>query len=113
AGFRRNGGSPGDVAIFYRVTSLTRVLEDALRREGLPYQIARGVEFYNRKEIKDVLAYLRILVNPADQTACERALNTPGRGIGKTTLQRLAEFARQRNISLRAAISRAGEVESI
>jgi DNA helicase-2/ATP-dependent DNA helicase PcrA len=107
------GGSAGDAAIFYRVTSLTRVLEEALRREGLPYQIARGTEFYNRKEIKDVLAYVRVLVNPADEPACVRAINTPARGIGKTSVQRLIDHARQNHIALRAALDQAERIESI
>src|SRR5207244_7420198 len=67
------GGRGGDVAIFYRVNALTRVLEDAMRHAGIPYQIARGVEFDGRKEIKDVLAYLRVVVNPADEVSLVRA----------------------------------------
>ena len=113
AGFVRAGGAPGDVAIFYRTAALTRVLEGALRRERVPYQIARGVEFYNRKEIKDVLAYLRLMVNPADETACLRAMNTPARGIGRTTLRRLGELAASKGLTLRAAIAQAGVVESL
>lgn len=108
-----DGGSPGDAAIFYRVTALTRVLEDALRRAKLPYQIARGVEFYNRKEIKDVLSYVRVLCNPADDTACERAINTPARGIGKTTIERLMDHARQKGVALRAALAQAERLDSL
>ena len=63
--------------------SLSRVLEQAFVRAGLPYRVARGVEFYNRKEVKDVLAYLRLLVNPADDVSCLRIINTPPRGIGR------------------------------
>ncbi len=90
----RDGTRAGDVAVFYRINSLSRVIEEALIREGIAYQVARGVEFYNRKEIKDVLAYLRILINPADDTAMLRVINTPPRGIGPTTVQRLAQRAR-------------------
>ena len=75
-----DGGEPGDVGIFYRVNALTRVLEDAFRAAKLPYQIARGVEFYARKEIKDVLSYLRLIVNPADETALLRAQACRSRG---------------------------------
>ncbi len=89
-----------DIAVFYRLNSLSRVLEDAFRRAGLPYRIARGVAFYNRKEIKDVLAYLKLIVNPADDLACERIINVPTRGIGATTLKRLQEYAAAHGVSL-------------
>ncbi|MFQ5430393.1 MAG: ATP-dependent helicase [Phycisphaerae bacterium] len=107
------GGAPGDAAVFYRINALTRVIEDALRKARIPYQIARGVEFYARKEIKDVLAYLRIITNPADETAMLRAVNTPARGIGKITLQRLQRHARGHDITLDAAISAAGEIAAV
>jgi DNA helicase-2/ATP-dependent DNA helicase PcrA len=84
-----------DVAVFYRLNSLTRSVEEALRRQGINYQIARGVEFYNRKEIKDVLAYLRVLVNPADEVSLLRIINTPTRGIGATTIRRLVAHAHE------------------
>ena len=92
-----------DVAVFYRVNALSRLLEAAFRRAAIPYQIARGVEFFNRKEIKDALAYLRLLVNPADDLFCERIINVPPRGIGAATLGRLAEAAERRGVSLLAA----------
>jgi len=103
------GGNPGDVAIFYRINALTRVMEDALRQENIPYQIARGVEFYNRKEIRDVLAYLHVIANPANDTALLRAINTPARGIGKTSIERLKSFAAHENITLDEAVRRAEE----
>jgi len=84
-----------DFAVFYRINALTRVLETALRQANLPYQVARGVEFYARKEIKDVVAYLRVLVNPADEVSMLRIINTPARGIGKTTIGRLQAHARR------------------
>lgn len=87
------GLNPGDIAVFYRVNSMSRVIEDAVRHRAIAYQIARGVEFYNRKEIKDVLAYLRVLVNPSDEVALVRIINTPPRGIGATTIERLKEQA--------------------
>jgi len=98
------GFAPGDVAIFYRVNALTRVIEQELRQARIPYRIARGVEFYNRREIRDVLAYLRVLVNPADETALLRALSAPSRGIGRTTLARLRESARAAGTTLHDAI---------
>jgi DNA helicase II / ATP-dependent DNA helicase PcrA len=94
------GVPPSEVAILYRINALSRSIEEALIREGIPYQIARGVEFYNRKEIKDVLAYLRVLVNHADQVSLLRIINTPPRGIGDTTVQRLKEIAQQRGTSV-------------
>ncbi|MBI5725203.1 MAG: UvrD-helicase domain-containing protein [Planctomycetes bacterium] len=103
------GGRHGDAAVFYRVNSLSRVLEDSLMRAGIPYQIARGTEFYNRKEIKDVLAYLRLLVNPADDLSFVRVVNTPARGIGDATIGRLEDYAAGRGISLLAAC---GEVQT-
>jgi DNA helicase-2/ATP-dependent DNA helicase PcrA len=81
------------MAIFYRMNSLSRVMEDALRRLNLPYVIARGVEFYNRKEIKDVLAYLRAIANPADEVSLTRIVNTPARGISDSTVKSLAAQA--------------------
>ncbi len=89
----RDGVNPGDIAVFYRINSLSRVIEEAFIRAGIAYQIARGVEFYNRKEIKDVLAYLRVVVNPSDEVALVRIINTPPRGIGTTTIERLKERA--------------------
>ena len=82
-----------DFAVMYRVNAISRGLEESLRHRGIPYKIARGVEFYNRKEIRDTLAYLRVLVNPTDQVALLRIVNTPARGIGKTTLTRLVNAA--------------------
>ena len=97
----------GDVAVFYRVNALTRLIEEGLRQAQIPYRIVRGVEFYSRAEIKDVLAYLRVLVNPLDETALLRIINTPPRGIGKTTVDRLRTFARATGIPLIQAIREA------
>lgn len=92
AAYKSGGGQYGDVAVFYRVNALSRVLEKALREAVIPYAIARGVEFYNRKEIKDLLAYLRLMANPADDLSCERIINVPARGIGATTVQKLRAY---------------------
>lgn len=100
SGHVAGGGRYGDVAVFYRVNSLSRTLEEALLAAGIPYRIARGVEFYNRKEIKDVLAYLKLLVNPSDDLSCVRIINTPARGIGGTTVARLRQLAEARGTSL-------------
>ena len=83
----------GDFAIFYRINALSRALEFALRDQGMPYQMVNGLEFFQRKEIKDILAYLHLLNNPRDEVALLRVINTPARGIGKTTIDRLADHA--------------------
>jgi len=97
---RQAGGRYDEAAVLYRVNSLSRVLEDAFRKSGTPYRVARGVEFYNRKEVKDVLAYLRLIVNASDDLSCVRIINTPARGIGPTTVSRLVDAAEQRGLSL-------------
>jgi len=100
AEYQRRGGAYSDVAVFYRINSLSRVMEQTLIKHGIAYRIARGVEFFARKEVKDVLAYLRLLVNGADNVSCERIINTPRRGIGARTLRQLTALAAERGISL-------------
>ena len=90
---RAQGLAFRDLAVFYRVNWMSRILEDALRRAGTPYQILRGVEFYRRAEVKDMLSYLRLLVNPSDRVALLRAINRPTRGLGQTTVNRLLAHA--------------------
>ncbi|WP_182867835.1 ATP-dependent helicase [Rhodopirellula sp. JC639] len=104
---------PNDFAIFCRMNSLTRSLEHALRGRGVPYQIVNGVEFYQRKEIKDVLAYLHLVNNPGHDVALARVINTPTRGIGAKTVQRLQEFADRHNLPMLEAARRADEIESL
>ncbi len=89
-----------DFAVFYRVHSQSRVIEDELRSRGIPYQIFGGLRFYDRKEIKDVLAYMRILINPDDSVSLLRIINNPPRGIGPATLDRLSQIASEQGISL-------------
>ncbi len=100
SGLIRSGTSPKDIAVFYRLNSMSRTFEEALIREGVAYQIARGVEFYKRKEIRDALAYLRVMVNHADEIALLRIINTPARGIGDTTIKRLLGIAQERGVQL-------------
>jgi len=107
---RANGQAYSDFAIIYRVNALSRGLEEALRNHGIPYKIARGVEFYNRREIRDTLAYLRVLVNPADQIALLRIINTPARGIGKTSINRLLQSALERRSPLMQVLREADRV---
>ena len=96
---REEGLSYRDIAVFYRTNAQSRVLEDELRRAGIAYQVVGGLRFYDRQEIKDVLAYLRLLVNPRDTLSLRRIINVPRRGIGSTTVARLEEFARDRGLS--------------
>lgn len=102
--------SLNDIAIFYRINSQSRALEDALRREKIPYKIVGGVEFYKRKEVKDVLAYLRILSNQNDEESLLRVMNFPQRGIGNTSISKMILFARKLEISLFTTMSRVFEV---
>ena len=78
-----------DIAVLYRTNAQSRVLEEALRKSGIPYKIYGGLSFYQRKEIKDVIAYLRLIINPSDEEALKRVINYPARGIGDTTQQKL------------------------
>jgi len=107
------GHAWSDMAIFYRMNSLSRVMEDALRRGGVPYQIARGVEFYNRKEIKDVLAYLRAAANPDDEVSLERIANVPSRGISEATIKQLQAQAVAGGTSLWGAMKAAAGAQSL
>lgn len=102
-----------DFAVLYRTNAQSRSLEDAFRREGIPYTIVGGVEFYRRKEIKDVLAYLRVIANPADEESLARIINYPPRGIGETTIVKLREFARYMHLPFLEASSKAGQMESL
>ncbi|MGQ4808830.1 ATP-dependent DNA helicase PcrA [Candidatus Entotheonellaceae bacterium PAL068K] len=87
-----------DVAVFYRTNAQSRVLEDSLRRAQIPYQVVGGLRFYDRQEVKDIIAYLRLLVNPRDTLSLRRIINVPRRGIGQTTWTRLKELAMQRQL---------------
>jgi DNA helicase II / ATP-dependent DNA helicase PcrA len=95
-----DGVSPGDVACLYRTHAQSRALEEQLLRVGIRADIVGGVGFYERKEVKDVLAYLRLLVNPASDSSLERVINTPARGIGDVTVDKVRRFARGRDLAL-------------
>ena len=110
---RRGDCRPGDVAVFYRANWLSRSLEHALRSSGIPYQVVNGHEFYQRKEIKDLIAYLHLLSNPADTVAFERVINVPKRKIGKVTVSRIREFAAENGLTLLDAASHVEQIESI
>jgi DNA helicase II / ATP-dependent DNA helicase PcrA len=105
----RNHYSNKDFAILYRTNAQSRAFEEALRRMGLAYTIYGGLSFYQRKEIKDIVAYLRIIVNPSDEEALKRIINYPARGIGKTTIDRLVLSANENNISMWQVLEKANE----
>lgn len=103
AGMLRGGmkaRSYADFAILYRTNAQSRILEEALRKRGIPYKIYGGLSFFQRKEVKDVIAYFRLLVNPHDEEALKRVINYPARGIGETTVAKVAATASDRSVSL-------------
>ncbi|MGZ5354705.1 MAG: 3'-5' exonuclease, partial [Actinomycetota bacterium] len=102
-----------DLAIFYRTNAQSRVLEDVFMRAGTPYRVVGGVRFYQRREVKDVLAYLRLLVNPQDVISARRVINTPKRGIGDATVAALEGFAREEDVPFLEAARRADEIGSL
>jgi DNA helicase-2/ATP-dependent DNA helicase PcrA len=102
-----------DFTVLYRTNAQSRVLEDIFRKEKLPYILIGGVEFYRRKEVKDVLAYLRVIVNQSDEESLLRIMNFPQRGIGNTTVTRMIEFARKHDITLFQTMARVFEVIEI
>ena len=95
-----NQSKNGDFAVLYRTNSQSRAIEDALRKRDIPYRIYGGLSFYQRKEIKDVLAYLRLVINPKDEEALMRVINYPTRGIGQTTLDKLVVAAKETGMSV-------------
>ena len=86
-----SGINPKDIAILYRINALSRSIEDGLRNEGIPYKLVGGMKFYEREEIKDLISYLRLIINPHDDYSFKRIINKPRRGIGKTTINKLEE----------------------
>ena len=96
-----------DFAVLYRMNTQSRAIEEILRREAIPYKIVGGLKFYERKEIKDIISYLRLVQNPADNLSLNRIINEPKRGIGKTSLDKIAQIAEQNNISMYEVIKHA------
>ena len=101
---RAAGDEWAEAAILYRTNNQSQALEDALRRKGIPYRIYKGNSFYDHKEIKDLLAYIRLVINPRDDEAFKRIVNYPARGIGDTTVERIALLAKARNLSMWEAV---------
>ena len=101
---RAAGDAWSEAVILYRTNNQSAVLEDDLRRRGIPYRIYKGSSFYDHKEIKDMLAYIRLVINPRDDEAFRRIVNYPARGIGDTTVQRIAQLAAERGVSMWEAV---------
>jgi len=97
---QEEGYSFNEIAILYRTNAQSRVIEDILRRAEIPYQVIGGLRFYERKEIKDVLAYLRVLINPDDSVSLKRIVNVPARGIGKTSLEKVENYCMGKGLTL-------------
>ncbi len=108
-----HGVVPSDVAVFYRTNAQSRVLEDRLLRVGLPYRVVGGVRFYERREVRDVLAYLRLVANPGDEVSCRRIINTPRRGIGDRAIAQLDDHAERHRIGFTEAVGAAAEVPGL
>ena len=102
-----------DHAVFLRINALSRTLESAFVRHGVPFQIVKGLAFFDRKENKDVIAYLRLLVNPADTVSFLRVVNEPVRGVGKASLEKLQRFAGEHRINLVEAAGQVGRITTI
>jgi DNA helicase II / ATP-dependent DNA helicase PcrA len=107
---REQGNNYSDYAVLYRINAQSRVIEEVLLKAYLPYRMVGGIQFYERKEIKDVLAYLRLIVNPQDDLSLQRIINLPRRGVGAATMDKLANYAHMQGISLLQALL---EMESI
>ena len=105
--------APGQVAVFYRTNAQSRVFEEVFIRSGLPYKVVGGVRFYERREVRDLLAYLRLTANPDDEVSLRRVLNTPRRGIGDRAEEYVAALANRDKISFAAALARPDDVPGL
>ncbi len=101
----RHGEPYGNVAVLYRTNAQSRVIEEMLMRAGIPYKVFGGLKFYDRKEVRDIIAYLRVIVNPADDISLRRIINVPKRSIGETTVQELMNHARDNDMPLYSALT--------
>src|SRR5919198_1361463 len=108
-----HGAGYGQVVVFYRTNAQSRVLEEVFVKAGLPYKVVGGVKFYDRREVKDLLAYLKATVNPLDEVSLRRVLNVPRRGVGDTSERNLDRFAAEEGVPFVEALRRAGEVPGL
>jgi DNA helicase II / ATP-dependent DNA helicase PcrA len=113
AQLKRDGISINDMVVFYRVHAQSRILEDGLRKYNIPYKIIGGVRFYDRREIKDMLAYLRVIAQPHDDVSLLRIINVPTRGIGQKALNALSSFKAQQGISLYEAMGKIDQIKAV
>ena len=109
----KDGRKRSEVAVLYRTNAQSRAVEDQLVKRNIPYRLFGGVRFYERKEIKDILAYLKVIANPADAIALRRIINVPKRGIGDTSLDKVVWFAEENGVSLYSALGRLDEITEL
>lgn len=107
------GYKPSDIAILYRTNVQSRTFEEAFMAEGLPYKIVGGLKFYDRREVKDLIAYLKFIQNPNDNISLKRIINTPKRGIGNSTIEKIEEYAAEKGDSIYGAILSLDEITSL
>jgi DNA helicase-2/ATP-dependent DNA helicase PcrA len=110
---REEDRSYGDFVVLYRTNAQSRSLEEALRRNSIPYVIVGGLKFYERKEIKDIIAYLKLIANPTDSVSLARIINVPNRGIGEVTFSYLKQFASEHGVTTPEALDRLSEIPSV
>jgi len=110
---QKTGFNLSDIAVFYRTNAMSRVIEDVFVRRGLPYSVVGSVKFYDRKEIKDAIAYLRTIVNPADEVSVKRIINEPRRGIGNTTVAHVDRFTQGQQITFFEGLERVVEIPQL
>jgi DNA helicase II / ATP-dependent DNA helicase PcrA len=106
---QEEGFAFNEIAILYRTNAQSRVMEDMLRKSEIPYQVIGGLRFYERREVKDVLAYMRVLINPDDSVSLKRIVNVPARGIGKTSLEKVEAYCREKGLTLLEGLRHVGQ----
>jgi DNA helicase-2/ATP-dependent DNA helicase PcrA len=110
---REEGKRASDVAVLYRSNGQSKLIEESLREQGVPHRVVGGTQFFERKEVKDVLAYMKLCMNPSDEISLRRVINYPARGIGETSLEKLALHAAQRQWSLWQAVERVDALDDV
>jgi DNA helicase-2/ATP-dependent DNA helicase PcrA len=111
--YQEEGVLFNQMAVLYRTNAQSRVVEDILRDQGIPYQVIGGLRFYQRREIKDILAFMKVVLNPEEGVSLKRIINVPARGIGKTSLDKVEEYCARENLPLIEGLRRVGEIRSV